>query len=213
MPEVDGCTLVESVRQEKALADIGVIMLTSGARPGDVQRCERLHIAARLMKPVIQSELFDAVGMALGITDRRPDRELATANDLTLGTRSLKILLAEDSLVNQKLAVGLLEKYGHAVAVVETGTQALDRVQSEAFDVILMDVEMPVMDGIEATIAIRELERRTGGHIPIIAMTAHAMKGDRERCIEAGMDDYVAKPIRVKELFRALQSTVDPSRR
>ena len=208
MPECDGCTLVELVRKEEALENIGVIMLTSGARPGDVQRCEDLHIAARLMKPVIQAELLDAVGIALGRSSAHEERLVPAASDPTRDLPPLRVLLAEDSLVNQKLAVGLLEKYGHSVVVAENGQRTLEQLETAAFDVILMDLEMPLLDGLETTLAIRNRERTTQKHLPIIAMTAHAMKGDRERCLAAGMDAYVSKPIRVSELFDALRTVV-----
>jgi CheY-like chemotaxis protein len=116
--------------------------------------------------------------------------------------------LAEDSIVNQKLAVGLLEKYGHSVDVASDGQQALAALENASYDVVLMDVQMPECDGLEATQEIRRAESKTGGHIPIIAMTAHAMKGDREKCLEAGMDGYVAKPVRAVELFGVLESVL-----
>jgi CheY-like chemotaxis protein len=183
-------------------------MLTSGARPGDVQRCEELHIAARLMKPVIQAELLDAIGRALGWSMAGVEPPAPPALDPANGLPPLHVLLAEDSVVNQKLAVGLLEKYGHHVVVTENGLQTLQQLDAGHFDVILMDVEMPLLDGLETTRAIRRQEQTSGTHIPIIAMTAHAMKGDRERCLAAGMDAYVSKPIRVVELFDALRAAV-----
>jgi CheY-like chemotaxis protein len=205
MPAVDGCTLLQWVRDDPGLAGISVIMLTSGARPGDVQRCEQLGIVARLMKPVIQSELLDAIGMALGVDSALETQEEHAPPAAAESLSSLQILLAEDSLVNQRLAVGLLEKHGHQVTVAEDGRQAIELYEQQPVDVILMDVEMPEMDGLIATGEIRQAEQETGRHIPIIAMTAHAMKGDRERCLEAGMDDYIAKPIRAEELFETLR--------
>jgi CheY-like chemotaxis protein len=178
-------------------------MLTSGDRPEDVEQCEKLGIAAYLLKPVKQSELLETIESALGIA-------VPTA-DLTRGQEEpsphhgpLRILLAEDSLVNQKLAVALLEKQGHWVTVVNNGEQAVTAVQRDEFDVILMDVQMPVMDGVEATGRIREIEASSGVRTPIIAMTAHALKGDRERFLEAGMDGYVSKPVRVQQLYAAI---------
>ncbi|MHB8968852.1 MAG: MASE3 domain-containing protein [Pirellulaceae bacterium] len=208
MPESDGCTLVEWIRNDAELKHLGVIMLTSGARPGDVQRCEKLHIAARLMKPVIQAELLDAVGRALGWSTAAVEPLVPPLRDPAYGLPPLQVLLAEDSVVNQKLAVGLLEKYGHHVVVTENGLQTLQQLDAAHFDVILMDVEMPLLDGLETTRAIRRQESSSGTHIPIIAMTAHAMKGDRERCLAAGMDAYVSKPIRVVELFDTLRAAV-----
>jgi CheY-like chemotaxis protein len=124
----------------------------------------------------------------------------------------LRILLAEDGLVNQKLAVALLKKRGHQVAVVHNGQEAVSRCETESFDMILMDIEMPEMDGLQATTAIRQRENDLGLHTPIVAMTAHAMKGDRERCLSVGMDAYIAKPIRPRELFATIDSLVCPSK-
>jgi CheY-like chemotaxis protein len=154
------------------------------------------------MKPVKQSELFDAIVAALGISTVEDE---ADGSPPGRNVRRLRILLAEDSLVNQKLAVGLLEKYGHTVVVANNGREAAAVVQAQKFDLVLMDVQMPEMDGLQAAEAIRERENTAGGHVPIIAMTAHAMKGDRERCLDAGMDDYVSKPIRSQELFDAIE--------
>ncbi len=205
MPEVGGCSLLQWVREDAELTETAVIMLTSGARPGDVQRCEKLGIVARLMKPVVQAELLDAIGMAVGV--RAAGTEIAQpagVGNVTPLPR-LHILLAEDSLVNQKLAVGLLEKEGHSVEVARDGLQTLALLDRGSFDLILMDVEMPELDGFAATERIRQREAATGEHIPIIAMTAHAMKGDRERCLAAGMDDYIAKPIRARQLIDLLE--------
>jgi two-component system sensor histidine kinase/response regulator len=212
MPEVDGFTLVEWIRQESLLAHTIVIMLTSGADPGDPGRCKQLGVAAHLLKPVKQSELFDAIGMSLGITAPEDHEALAA-----VGRRSvlppLRILLAEDSLVNQRLAVGLLQKHGHTVVVANNGKEAINALEAAHFDVVLMDVQMPEMDGLEATAVIRAKEKKTGAHIPIIAMTAHAMKGDREMCLGAGMDDYVSKPIRSEQLFSTLERVLIASRK
>ena len=123
----------------------------------------------------------------------------------TEGKRPLRILLAEDNLINQKLAVRLLEKRGHKVLVANNGREALAQLETRCFDVVLMDVQMPEMDGLEATTVIRAQEKETGQHVPIIAMTAYAMKGDRERCLAAGMDHYICKPIRAQELFAAVE--------
>ncbi len=209
MPEMDGCTLLQEIRNDASasVSDVAVIMLTSGARPGDVQKCEKLGVAARLMKPVIQTELLAAVGMALGLPSDQPaepDAEAEQASDLS----PLRILLVEDSLVNQKLAVGLLEKHGATVVVAGDGREALEQLAQQQVDVVLMDLEMPEMDGLVATGEIRQREQDTGEHIPVVAMTAHAMKGDRQRCLEAGMDDYISKPIDVDELLRVVQRVI-----
>jgi CheY-like chemotaxis protein len=203
MPDVDGLTLTAWIRHEPRLPPAAVILLTSAVRPGDAERCHELHVSARLMKPVKQSELFNAIAAALGgeaaeIAVRQP------AGPAAVTLPPLRILLAEDSLVNQRLAVAMLEKQGHQVTVAGDGQAALEALQDGALDLVLMDVEMPKMDGLEAAAAIRQRERDSGGHVPIIAMTAHAMKGDRERCLEAGMDDYVSKPIRAADLFQKI---------
>ena len=206
MPDVDGATLAHRIRQNPDWSGTPVIVLTSGVRAEDLHRCEEAQVAAQLMKPVKRSELFNAITMSLHMAS--PD-ELAREPAVDLGAeemRPLKVLLAEDGLVNQKLAVGLLKKYGHSVTVAVNGKEAVNAIEAEDFDVVLMDVEMPVMDGYEATAVIRVREKQTGKHIPIIAMTAHAMKGDRERCLESGMDDYISKPIRIQQLLDILSS-------
>ncbi len=213
MPEVDGFTLCEWIRRDPDIADTNIIMLTSGGRAGDHLRRKKLKIAANLMKPVKQSELFNAVIMAMGISAPEKERSSTTDTASTEKVGPLRILLAEDNLMNQKLAIGVLGKRGHNVTVANNGKEAVDVWQIQVFDLILMDVQMPEMDGFEATKTIREAERNTGQHIPIIAMTAHAMKGDRERCIEVGMDGYVAKPIRISELYREIEHCLANSSR
>ena len=213
MPEVDGLTLTKWIRQDPDLADTTVIILTSGTGPDVMKRCDELKVAAHLMKPVKQSELLGAIEMSLGATVRVDHEVEASPGASNEALPPLHVLLAEDSLVNQKLAVGLMEKHGHSVVVANNGKEAIAALASHQFDVVLMDVEMPEMDGLEATAVIRLGERQTGEHIPIIAMTAHAMKGDRERCLEAGMDDYVSKPIRTQRLFDTLRSVLQDRRR
>ncbi|NLS97197.1 MAG: response regulator [Planctomycetaceae bacterium] len=212
MPEVDGLTLTEWIRQDPQLAETRVIVLTSGVRPDDARRCDELKVAARLMKPVKQSELFDAIATSLGVGIPEEREEDTRQLEPKVERPPLRILLAEDSLVNQRLAIGLLEKHGHTVVVANTGKAAVAALAAEEFDVVLMDVEMPEMDGLEATAVIRVTEKHTGRHVPIIAMTAHAMKGDRERCLEAGMDAYVSKPIRVQQVLEALESVLNGRR-
>jgi CheY-like chemotaxis protein len=206
MPEADGFDLVQQIRQDPELSSAVIMMLTSGDRPGDIARCEELRISAYLMKPLKQSELFDAIALALGLT--APDEQDVAG--FTAGRagliRPLSILLAEDSLVNQKLAVGLLERWGHTVRVCNNGQEALAALEVGNYDLVLMDVQMPELDGLEATRMIRSREQQTGHKVPIIAMTAHAMRGDREACLEAGMDGYVSKPERMRELYDALES-------
>ena len=207
MPELDGFYLAKEVKQTPHLGSTVIMMLTSGDGPKDVSRCREIGIAAHLMKPVKQSDLFNAIVVALGVT--APEDEGQPATEHWDWQRSLNVLLAEDSLANQKLATRVLEKCGHRVTVANNGRQALSAWTSGCFDAILMDVQMPEMDGFEATSAIREQEKQTGRHIPIIAMTAHALKGDRERCLEAGMDDYLSKPVHAKELREKLRAVAD----
>ena len=207
MPDVDGASLARQIRQNPEWRGVPVIILSSGARAEDIRRCEEAKVTAQLMKPVKQSELLNTIALSLGLTattDAVPEPPRAEAT-----LRPLNILLAEDSLVNQRLAVGLLKKYGHSVTVANNGKEAVAALASGNFDVILMDVEMPEMDGYEATAVIRVQQRQSGTHVPIIAMTAHAMKGDREQCLEAGMDDYISKPIRIQQLLDKLESVLD----
>jgi signal transduction histidine kinase/DNA-binding response OmpR family regulator len=208
MPQQDGFALVQQVRQDEDLGSTVIMMLTSGGQPDDVTRCEELGVASYLTKPVKQSELLDAIMLALGVTatEDQVDPEADARRRPPL--RPLRILLAEDSLVNQKLALALLEREGHTVVVADNGKDAVAACEDDAFDVVLMDVQMPQMDGLEATAAIRESETQRDRHIPIVAMTAHALKGDRERCLAAGMDAYVAKPVHADELFSAIDSVL-----
>ncbi len=211
MPEIDGFALAQQIKQDQELGNTVIMMLTSGDRPGDVARCEQLGITSYLMKPVKQSELFDTILIALGVTAAEEESlEMLTAEPPSR-LPPLRILLAEDSLVSQKLAVGLLERRGHTVVVANHGREALAALESQVFDLVLMDVQMPEMDGLEATGTIRAKEKQTGRRVPIIAMTAHAMKGDRQRCLQAGMDEYLAKPIRSKRLFEAIEAVLGTS--
>ena len=207
MPETDGFAFVQRAREQIDPELPMIMMLASGDRPGDISRCERLGVAAYLLKPIKPSELFDAVVMALGL--RAPEEEAAeTAIKGPQLVRPLRILLAEDSLVNQKLVRALLERRGHTVTVANHGNEAVAAFATQRFDLVLMDIQMPEMDGLEATAAIRVAERQTGIHTPIVAMTAHVLQGDRERCLEAGMDEYLAKPIRARRLFETIEAMV-----
>jgi CheY-like chemotaxis protein len=183
-------------------------MLSSAGQREDAVRCRELGVATYLTKPVRQSTLLDAILTALGPSAGGEDRPAEDDAGGDRSPRGLRVLLAEDNAVNQRLAVRLLEKRGHRVALVGNGREALAALDREPFDAVLMDVQMPEMDGFEATAAIRQREKATGGHLTVIAMTAHAMKGDRERCLEAGMDGYVAKPLRSEELFAVLEGLV-----
>ncbi|WP_153557377.1 PAS domain-containing protein [Roseimaritima sediminicola] len=210
MPDVDGFQFVNWVRKTPAVSHTPVIMLTSGTRTGDAARRDHLCVADRLMKPVKQSELFDSIVRVLGVTSpeyESSDSETDPLQHYDLG--SLRILLVEDNLVNQKLALGVLQKHGHQVTVASNGQEALERLTENVYDLVLMDVQMPILDGIAATRKIREQERASDRHQPIIAMTAHAMKGDREECLEAGMDEYIAKPIRVSAILEKLSHVIE----
>jgi CheY-like chemotaxis protein/HPt (histidine-containing phosphotransfer) domain-containing protein len=170
-----------------------------------------LGISDYLSKPIKQSELFDAIVTAMAEGGPQHESYESASAFIEASERSLRVLLAEDNPVNQTLAMRILEKLGHKVQVVNNGREALERSQAEEFDLILMDVQMPEMDGLEATTAIRAAESHTGKHVPIVAMTAHAMKGDREKCLSAGMDGYLSKPIRTDELMRAMSEVTKAS--
>jgi CheY-like chemotaxis protein len=209
MPEMDGFWLAEQVKGDPKLAGAAIMMLTSAGQRGDAARCLELGISAYLTKPVSQSELREAIFMLLDQkATESPAGGLITHHAIheKHAESSLKILVAEDNLVNQKLAVRMLEKRGHKITVASNGLEALAALETGAFDLVLMDIQMPEMDGFEATAAIRDSERGTNKHQPIIAMTAHAMKGDEQRCLDAGMDGYLAKPIRGEELSALLDS-------
>ena len=215
MPDMDGFTLAQRIKESPGLAGATIMMLTSAGQRGDAARCRELGIAAYLIKPIRQSELLEAILVALGRPSREGERPtVLTRHSLREARRKLRVLVAEDNVVNRELAVRLLEKQGHTVAVARNGREtleALEKATARGFDVVLMDLQMPEMDGLEATAAIRQKEKTTGRHLPIIAMTAHALKGDRERCLAAGMDDYLAKPIQAKELLAAVEGAVLPA--
>jgi two-component system, sensor histidine kinase and response regulator len=211
MPKMDGFGLVEQIKENGGLSSSTIMMLTSGGQRGDAARCGELGIAAYLLKPVRQSELREAIVRVLGTKEQVGATSMITRNTLQEDadpSKSLHILLAEDNPVNQKLAVRLLEKRGHHVMLAGNGKEALSALAKGSFDLVLMDVQMPEMDGLEATAALRDREQATGHHQPVVAMTALAMKGDRERCIAAGMDGYLSKPIRPQELDELLDSYV-----
>ena len=204
MPHIDGFEVGRRMREDPNNSGLKIIMLTSVGMKGDSERCKDVGIGGYLVKPVKQSELLDGIMLAMD----RPEVEkgpVITRHTIQEARRRLRVLLAEDNPVNQKLAIKLLEKRGHLVSVVANGQEAIDALKGEHFDLILMDVQMPDLDGFEATGRIRNREKEEGGHIPIVAMTAHAMKGDREQCLAAGMDDYVSKPIKVTELFAVIE--------
>src|SRR5713226_5581427 len=211
MPKMDGFALVERIRQRPELSTATIMMLTSAGHRGDAARCQELGIAAYLLKPIRQSELREAIARVLGAREQKGAIPLITRfslQDARDPTSILRVLLAEDNAVNQRLAVRLLEKRGHRVVVTANGREALAALEKESYDLVLMDIQMPEMDGFEATAAIREKEKGSGIHQPVIALTAHAMKGDRERCLAGGMDGYLSKPIRLQELDELLEAYV-----
>jgi PAS domain S-box-containing protein len=213
MPDIDGFMLVERLQTLPEMRDLVTVMLTSGGQRGDGQRCEELGIAAYLIKPVLQSDLLEALMRVLGPRSHAAaPMQLITRDTLREARLSLRVLLAEDNIVNQRLAVRLLEKEGHSVVVAGDGVKTLEALAREPFDLILMDVQMPLMDGVETTAAIRKREKSNGVHIPIVAMTAHAMAGDRQRFLSLGMDGYVSKPIHSRELFDVIETVFAASR-
>jgi CheY-like chemotaxis protein/HPt (histidine-containing phosphotransfer) domain-containing protein len=215
MPGVDGFTLAEQIKSHPELTGAVLLMLSSAALPEDSARCRQLGIANYLTKPIKQSELFDAILTARHtvLTEGEPARPPAPSAP---GQCKLRVLLAEDNFINQRLATRLMEKLGHAVVVTNNGLEALAALEREPFDLVLMDVQMPEMGGLEAAAAIRKQEAVQGGYasagrpMPIIAMTAHAMKGDQELCLQAGMNDYVSKPVRILDLAEAIARVSPP---
>jgi PAS domain S-box-containing protein len=211
MPHMDGFGFVERVRAKPELSSAKIILLTSAGHRGDAARAKELGIAAYLTKPVRKSELLEVVSRLLDNSKQTPLSSLVTRFSIANAENaaiSLRILVAEDNAVNQILVTRLLEKRGHSVKVVGNGLEALGALEQGTYDLVLMDMQMPEMDGFEATGEIRKREVRTGLHVPIVALTAHAMKGDRERCLEAGMDGYLSKPIRAQELYELLENYI-----
>lgn len=207
MPGMDGFKLVERIRQMPNLSTPTIMMLTSSESRGDAERCKGLGVSAYLLKPIRQSELREAIARVVGAREQEKALPLITHHSVQapqIPFEALRILLAEDNLVNQRLMTRLLEKRGHRVVVAANGREALAALEKDRYDLVLMDIQMPEINGMEATARIREKEKLTGGHQPIVALTAHAMKGDQELCLAAGMDGYLAKPIRAQELDRIL---------
>jgi signal transduction histidine kinase/CheY-like chemotaxis protein len=210
MPGMDGFALVGELQARHGIAGTAILMLTSDRRPGDSARCRALGVAHHLIKPIQHDELRRAVN---ALIDERDGRSLQAptapaAPAASASARRLRVLVAEDNAVNQRLASAMLARLGHDAVIVDDGAEAVDAVARDRFDVVFMDVQMPTMSGFEATAAIRDAERGTGIRVPIVAMTAHAMSGDRELCLDAGMDDYVTKPVSLATIERTLQQLV-----
>jgi signal transduction histidine kinase/PleD family two-component response regulator len=206
MPEMDGFAVAERLRQQPQLAVATVMLLTAVGQRENVQRCKELGMTTSVLKSVKSDDLLQALLKAAGVEPQH--QEHAEPNPQPPGRtpqQHYSILLAEDNAVNQRILVRLLEKHGYAITVADSGRKVLAMVAQEHFDLVLMDVQMPEMDGLAVTATLRQREQQTGAHIPIIAMTAHAMDGDRERCLAAGMDSYLSKPFHASELFAAIE--------
>ena len=196
MPDLDGFQVAEQIALRPELAGSTIMMLSSSGHHTETARCRELGVSAYLTKPIQAADLHAAICRVLSPTSEAPPAARPpTPPPAGHAVRPLRVLLAEDNVVNQRVAVGLMQKRGHVVTVANTGVEALAALDREAFDIVLMDVQMPEMGGLDATIAIRTREKGTGQHLRIVAMTAHAMHGDRERCLAAGMDGYLSKPI------------------
>jgi len=209
MPDMDGFQLATAVRQDQTLARTKLLMLTSAGQRGDGERCRELGIRGYLTKPMSRADLLEALGTVLAGPADAGTPDVVTRHTIAESRRSVRVLLAEDNPVNQQVAVAMLVKRGHEVHVVGNGREAVEAIAQREYDVVLMDVQMPEMDGFEATASIRQRERDSGvPRVPIIALTAHAMQGDRQRCLDADMDGYVAKPIQEGELWQAIRQAL-----
>jgi len=215
MPEMDGFSLAQRIKESAPLANTAILLLSSWEERGDAARCRSLGIAAYLRKPVRREELRQALAAALAQHGHRiaPQAPIVNLPPRESRGTALQILLAEDNPVNQRVALRILEKAGHSVVIAGNGKEAIGALELQAFDLVLMDVQMPEMDGLEAAAVIRQKELGTGRHIPIIAMTAHAMTGDRERCLASGMDGYITKPIRSRELVKVVEERLTPAQK
>lgn len=207
MPEMDGFMTAEAIRKDPEISSARIVMLTSAGTRGDGLRCSNLGIDAYLLKPAKQHDLFESLCTLMGRKRQTGESSsLVTRHSLREARKRLQVLVAEDNLVNQRVAQRMLERLGHSVTVASNGEEAVNILAEHPFDLVLMDVQMPVLGGFEATAVIRQNEKNTGSRIPIIALTAHAMKGDRERCLEAGMDGYLSKPLQSEELCQVLSN-------
>jgi CheY-like chemotaxis protein len=209
MPDMDGFEVAAHIQARPELAATTIMMISSAGQRGDAARCKELGVAAYLTKPIRQSVLLDAMlAVLINPGARAAPAALVTRHSIRESPRPLHVLLAEDNPVNRLVAVRMLEKRGHTVVSAGDGREALAALNREPFDVILMDVQMPGMDGLEATAHIRKAEVGTGRHVPIVALTAHAMREDRERCLSAGMDAYLTKPFTSGDLYDALEKVL-----
>jgi two-component system sensor histidine kinase/response regulator len=209
LQDMDGFELADAIKKNQQYGNNAIIMMASEGQKGDAEKCRSIGIDAYLTKPIRKQVLFNTLKQ---IIIKKPDDDeakLITRHSLRVSHLKLKVLLAEDNPINQKVAMHMLERMGYAITVVDNGIDVLQALAKDKFDLILMDVQMPKLDGFETTKKIRESEKNSDIHIPIIALTAHAMKGDREKCIKAGMDGYVSKPIKFNELLEQIESFYD----
>jgi len=210
MPGMDGFELAKRIKADPQLSNVMIMMLTSAGQSGDAARCRRLGLVAYLIKPVRKSELLSAILALLGQRWDHSVPDLVTRPSLRQTSRKLRILVAEDNPVNQKVVFRMLEKMGHVTMIAGNGQEALTALAANSFDLVFMDVQMPEMDGLTATRCIREREQQTGLHLPIVAMTAHAMKGDEDLCLAAGMDGYIAKPVSSRQIKETIARILIP---
>ncbi|MGC4051144.1 MAG: response regulator [Paludibaculum sp.] len=208
MPAMDGFELARRLRKRDGLQATRMLMLTSAGEPGDIEQCRRVGIDAYLLKPVKQAELAAAIDSLFRTSVQQPVAAVEQVQEASQspGVRKLRVLLAEDNAVNQRLAMRMIEKSGHATVVAGNGREAVEKFAQDQFDLVLMDVQMPEVDGLEATASIRRMEQERGIHTPIYAMTAYAMRGDEEICLNAGMDGYLSKPIQIQQLIGLLRA-------
>ena len=205
MPGMDGFEVARRIGEGSDFGNPKLVMLTSVGKTDDIKRCRELDITSYLLKPIKQKELLQTILHALGEPENEPEKDQRKEGmEINPVAKDIRILLVEDNRINRQIAISLLKKKGWYVFPVENGKEAIDALQKETFDIVLMDVQMPVMDGFKATSLIRAQEKHTEKHIPILAMTAYALKGDRERCLDAGMDDYITKPINADELYETV---------
>jgi len=208
MPEMDGLEVVRQINQHPALEGLVVVLLSSLDDPDYMARIKEQGVRTHLRKPITQSDLLNGIMAALAGSDSMTESKVASGPEQRRAQRPLRILLAEDNKINQTVAVAMLEKLGHTAILANNGLEVLQALEEDGFDLVLMDIQMPEMSGFEATEAIRQQEREKGGHIPIVGLTAYAMKGDRERCLAAGMDAYIPKPLRQQNLVETIDEVV-----
>jgi two-component system sensor histidine kinase/response regulator len=206
LTDMNGFDLAKMIKKDAILKNIAIIILASEGQKGDAEKCRIIGIDAYLTRPIRKQILCNTLKQIIIKKSDSEDAKLITRHSIRVSHLKLKVLLAEDNPINQKVAKRMLEKMGYQITVVDNGLDVLQKLENEKFDLILMDVQMPRMDGFVATKKIREIEKNSKKHVPIIALTAHAMKGDREKCIQAGMDGYVSKPIKFNELLEQIES-------